>query len=891
MSKRIISALLSGGIIVSAMLTSSCAPGAASSEPENDAVTIVYVSADADSVGASGKINSPFSTIEEARDYLRTKNIGKNNHGIIYLRAGSYHIADSIAFTAEDSYVTLAAYGQENVEIKGSVQLEQNKFKKLNEVSGDRYSSKSRLPADVVDKIYVYDLKADGIPAGSINKNGFNWTKQPLQPELVADGKLQTLAGYPDNGSYITSSNLSVLNGGGVPRDCFFDKSDSAKTYDEMLAMDGPVFFIANLPDTAHTWAGAYDEESSYSCVNGNMPENNPLCDNTKYETDSWLSGYFANEYGSDSIRMYSIKSRYEKYYIYCKYPSMYGVNNSLKVTAVNLLCELNAEGEYYIDRYGGNDILYYYPEVGTTEGKEITLNTLDKPLITIEGATEFEINGISLTGTTNSGITMTDCESCVISDCELYNISMDAIRIGDNNGLITADSGYKTFGGGRNNIVVNCTVHDMGHGGVYLSGGDIKSLERGDNVVKNCEFYNISRLETYTPAVYLEGVGNTAQDNYIHDAPHMVIQIMGNDMLVTRNKIINTCYNANDMAPIYIGRNLVWLGNEISFNYIENVRYSSSTDFDFGIYMDDNAAGAIIRNNIFSKIGGNAVYVNKGYGHYIVDNIVVDGTGPYCRYLTNGFHGWARPMPNEKSLRYRFYDMLRTEKEASASGDLDKESASSYWNTKENIKKWVKHYNDLYNSLPEFSKNRRYAFDLGKKYFPDDGDSGSDTWTNQDSAAAQANMTIVRNITVNTGDLWHIGGFYDDVNPSDADTFDAKRHRAASAEDLGLDLKTGKISESSSLASDENYGSEWISEWNLRYDISGAGLRLTDKQQLWLMISEAESSGMSSPELEKLLAQCRKTAADGLASQLEIDEKCSLLAGRFPNNPTGIDN
>ncbi len=865
-----------------AVFTSSCTSGAISSEPEEEAVTIAYVSADADGAVATGGINAPFSTVEDARDYLRAKNIGKNNRGIIYLMAGSYHISDSIAFTAEDSYVTLAAYGNEKVEIKGSVRLEQSKFKKLREVSGDRYSSKSRLPADVIDKIYVYDLKADGIPAGSINKNGFNWTKQPPQPGLVADGKLQALAGYPDDGSYITASNLSVLNGGEVPRNCFFDKTDSPKSYDEMLAMGGPVFLISNLPDTAHTWAGAFDEESSYSSVNGSMPENNPLDDNTKCETDGWLSGYFANEYGNDNIRMYSVKRRDDKYYIYCKYPSMYGVNNSLKVTAVNLLCELNTEGEYYIDRYSDNDILYYYPEGGTTEGKEITMNTLDKPLITIDGATEFEINGISLTGTTNSGIIMTDCESCVISECELYNISMDAIRIGDNNGMITADSGYKTFGGGHNNIVVNCIVHDMGHGGVYLSGGDIKSLERGDNMVKNCEFYNISRLETYTPAIYLEGVGNTAQENYIHDAPHMVIQIMGNDMLVTHNKIINTCYNANDMAPIYIGRNLTWLGNEISYNYIENVRYSSSTDFDFGIYLDDNAADVIIRNNIFNKIGGNAVYVNKGYGHYIVGNIVVDGAGPYCRYLTNGYHGWARPMPNEKSLKYRFYDMLRTEKEATASGDMDKEPTKDYWNTKENIKKWVKHYNDLYNNLPEYSKNRRYAFDLGKKYFPEDGASDGDTWTNQNSAAAQANMTIAGNITVNTGDLWHIGGFYDGVNPSDADTFDTKRHRAASAEDLGLDLKTGKIGESSSLAEDENYGPEWIAEWNSEYDISGAGLQRTDKQQLWLEISRAESIGTSSPELEKLLAQCHKTAADGLADQSEIDEKCSLLAGAF---------
>ena len=53
-------------------------------------------------------------------------------------------------------------------------------------------------------------------------------------------------------------------------------------------------------------------------------------------------------------------------------------------------------------------------------------------------------------------------------------------------------------------------------------------------------------------------------------------------------------------MAPIYIGRDWTWLGNEISYNYIENVRYSTSTDFDFGIYMDDNASGVIIHRNLY---------------------------------------------------------------------------------------------------------------------------------------------------------------------------------------------------------------------------------------------------------------------------------------------------
>lgn len=101
--------------------------------------------------------------------------------------------------------------------------------------------SQTRLPSGVADKVYVYDLGAAGIPVGDVYKNGFNWTKQPPQPELIVNGELQILARYPNNGT-ITKSHLEIPNKGGVPRDYFFDKTDYSKTYEEMLAMNGPVF-------------------------------------------------------------------------------------------------------------------------------------------------------------------------------------------------------------------------------------------------------------------------------------------------------------------------------------------------------------------------------------------------------------------------------------------------------------------------------------------------------------------------------------------------------------------------------------------------------------------------------------------------------------------------
>lgn len=874
MLKKIMTAAISG-----VMLMTSVQFGALSvnAMEENPLENVVYVSPYGRD-DAQGTMADPFNSIEVARDYIREKgSVTENNRGIVYLREGVYHINKSIALTKEDSYVTYTAFGDENVEITGSANLDAKKFKKLSEAEGEKFSSKSRVKESVADKIYVYDLGAEKIPVGDIYKNGFNWTKKPLQPELVVNGEIQTLAQYPDNGTFIKTSNMGIANKGSESRNYFFDKTDDVKTYEEMLAMSAPVFSIKSLPVSARTWAAPYGDGSTYSTVTGDLSETNPYNDNTKYETDGWFSGYYANEYANDNLKIYSVRLSGGTYYLYCKYPSVYSVNNSLKVTAINLLCELDTEGEYYIDRYMGNNVLYYYPK--GDEIKDVTLTSLDTPLMTIKNAEGIRISGISFTGTTSHGITLTDCESCRIDNCELYNISMDAIRIGNDNGMITCDPEYTTFGGGHNNTVANCVIHDMGHGGVYVAGGERKSLERGDNTVENCEFYNVSRLATYTPAIYLEGVGNTARNNYIHDAPHMVIQLMGNDMLVTGNKIVNTCYNANDMAPIYVGRDWSWLGNEISYNYIENVRYSDATNFNFGIYMDDNASGVIIRNNIFNRIGGNGVYLNKGFGSYVVDNIFVDSTGPYYRYLTGGDTGWARPIPNEKALKYRFYDMLRTEAEAIKSGDEGKAATKGYWNSEENISYWVEHYNELYNNLEEYSKDGKHAFDLSKMYFPAEGDKSSNVWLDNNAVITQNHNTVVRNITVNTADLWIKSGLYNNEHVSDSKIFDTKRHRAATANELGLNLESGKISAESSLMRDANYGEEWIEKWNATYSVDNAGIgEKVDNAKLFVKIKEAEGIENKSEALIGALKLSHAVASDRFAEQSDVDAAYRLL-------------
>lgn len=803
---------------------------------------VVYVDADGKE-NASGSIGDPFSSIEAARDYLR-KSADSTSRKIIYIREGVYKLSDSIEFTEEDSYITVAAYRNEAVEITGSASLNPASFKKLSELSEEelsgKYSSAQRLPDEVRDKVYVYDMGAENIPVGEIYKNGFNWPKKPYSPELVVNGRLQTLARYP-NGRDNTKDDFASMGKGGVPRNYFFDKvngTEDSKTIDEMLKMEGPRFEYTAGAASKHIGKWAPPAENGESRVN--QPLINPKSDNTKYETDGWIQGYMANEYADDAARIYSVYNNN----INCKYPSMYGASKGgyTKLYASNLLCELDTEEEYYIDRANGRNVLYYYPKEGVIEGKSFELTSMGNPLVKIKNASGIVISGIKFSGTTGNGMELLDCNNCTISGSEFCNISMDAIRIGANNDYPTMEPRYTTYGAGHNNLVYGCKIHDMGGGGVYLAGGDRKSLERGGNRVEHSEFYNFSRLAVYTPAIYMEGMGNTALYNYMHDAPHMALQIMGNDMTVSYNKFERILTKADDLGAIYAGREFTWLGNEISYNYFGDITNNGGRFPNQGIFMDDSMSGMNIHHNLFYN---NSVAV-KYWAYYgynrVSDNVMINVGEAENKSGGSG---------NEKTLALRFMNMLLTENDSAKAGRGNASNdysafLSVFHNTEENINRWYEHYEKDYPGIRDWTAADGSEYSLF------------------DDAARNKIGSFDKNVYVN-------------VSKKSGDV----QHTSKSVSELGIDMSTGRIDgASSSLLTDANYGSEWIDEWN-KMSLENVGTILpADKKILWQLLDI-----MYSLNLEKLdssstaaILDAEFVSADAAASQTAVDEAVNSL-------------
>ncbi|MEU9593145.1 hypothetical protein AB0D84_25955 [Streptomyces sp. NPDC048193] len=841
----------------------------------------VYVSATDGDDGNSGGRRDPFRTLTAARDALAGRT-SATARGTVYVRGGTYVLDDTVRLTGPDnSWVTYTAYRNEKVTITGSHALPADGWKRLTDLSAEtlaqpRYSSNSRLDTpELREGVWVYDLGAQGIDPGTLYKNGFNWVQDPFAPELVVGGDTQVLAEYPNGSTCPTTQTGCHLWGTGDkwdaegPRDLMnvdvdgrFGRQDDwnssgttprAQFEDKKQLLAGPgerdtwsVQEMRRMTPSVFTVGGRALDGDRYRRW---APESVPVVDdlgtrgfgayadvpvqldprwiedidNTKSETEGWLSGYFGNNYANDMMRILS----WSEDRLYTKYPSMYIPQDAwTKVKVINVLSEMDTAGEYYIDRYHDNDVLYYRPEGGTVEGTSATLQTFDKNFFLLEGTTGVTLRGLAMTGSLVSGVQLLDAVGTLVDGVDISNVSMDAVRIGRPADTITSMPDYETLRGGHGNVVQNSYLHDLGGGGVLLGGGDRATLERGDNVARRNEIARFSKLATYTPAGYLYGVGNSFEYNYVHDAPHMAVQIMGNDMRVNHNHFYDVVKNAGDMGAVYAGRDFTYLGNEIAYNHFEKIGGSNDA-----LYMDDGASGVRFHHNVVN--GSNSgVNFNSGHSNTANDNVFIG-----VKHAGHGgiYHkkGETRlPLDNSWVLQSRFDSFL------------DVREGEKYSATPETVAAWHEHYTS---GKSRYSDGKPISYpQVARWYVPrvtatgrdctaadystagTNGCSRATVWDDPDSVYVPSGVEVDHAVVVGGG-----SGF---VETTAAFTQPAAEYgvsrwsdkvnthvlAAASVADTGLDLGTLKFSGSGAVAG--AYGSAWVAEWNRHVTSEGIG-------------------------------------------------------------------
>lgn len=281
---------------------------------------------------------------------------------------------------------------------------------------------------------------------------------------------------------------------------------------------------------------------------------------------------------------------------------SPYGIKTGQRARVENALVELDAPGEWYLDRAAAT--LLYFPDSSFT-GKQAELSIATQ-LLHIANSEQITVKGLVFEKTTGDAVLVTKSNGVVLDDV--------VIRLTGNRGLVITHSARS---GIRNSL-----IEDNGEGGVYMSGGDRTTLLAAGNFVDTSTIRRYSRLvKTYRYAVEIDGVGQRVNGNTISDAPHAAIYFKGNDHIISSNEIFNVVRETGDAGAIYVGRDYTVQGTVIENNFLHDITAQYKELEVKGIYIDDQASGITIRGNIFARVQ-QPVFLGGGRDNVVEKNL-----------------------------------------------------------------------------------------------------------------------------------------------------------------------------------------------------------------------------------------------------------------------------
>lgn len=537
---------------------------------------------------ADGSEAAPFATPERAVQAVRELIAhGLSKPVTVYFHAGDYKVTN-INFTEADSGteqygVTYKAFGDGDVIFNGGMTLVNDKF-----VSVTDEAVLSRLNDSVKDKIKVIDLKKEGLSREDIG-------------EIYEIG---------------TSGTASSYNDGTVGNNCELFWNDTRLT-------------VARYPNSGFSSVDKLiDSGDKDKLIGGTIGVDSTTLKRMKtwQELDkAWVFGYFQFNWADMTTPIKSVDL--ETGAVELAHYSVYGYKDGAEYYFFNVLEELDAPGEYYIDR--DNMLMYVYPPEGT-EDKSALLSVTQSQLIT-GTVSNVTFEGLQFKGVRNDIVTLNG-DNITFKNCKFLNSYGWAVRME-----------------GENLLVYGCEVAYMGKGGIYLIGGDRATLTPGNNIVENCYVHHFEEVfRTYQQGIFIRGCGNQVIHNEIAYAPHCVLSYEGNDHLLAYNYIHDVVYESSDAGALYVGGDWTSCGTVIKFNLFENI-VGNEGNFPKAIYFDDGMSSGTIYGNIIKNCTGAALNIGGGRDVVIKNNLVISDGTPIFYDDRFARDGWASLYYNTK--------------------------------------------------------------------------------------------------------------------------------------------------------------------------------------------------------------------------------------------------
>ena len=544
---------------------------------------------------AAGTEAKPFATLDRARDALRAlRKVNPDSlvqGATVWLRGGTYERVATLVLEEQDggtgdAPIVYRSVEGETARISGGRTIPASAFLPVSDAA-----ILERLDPGVSDRIRVCDLRKLGLSDfGELNRAVFNGG--PML-ELFVDGCALPLARWPESGAWATYGK--VIDAGSRPR--WAEKPDRPGT-------------LEYLGDRPERWR--------------NAPE-------------IWLHGYWAFDWYDDVMKVGKLDVEQRR--ITFTTPHTYGLKSKRRYAALNLLEEITAPDEWVLERSTGR--LYLNPPAGLATA-EIVLSMVPGALLRLTKTRNVRFQGVAFEYGRANAVEIRGGVGNLIAGCTIRNMGTSAVSIGPaesrRDGSLRVETGDPLVDG-RNNGVQSCDIYNVGTSGISLNGGDRRSLAPGGHFAVNNDIHHYSRRKrTNCPAVALNGVGQRAAHNSVHDAPHCGMNYGGNDHVFEYNELYRLCWETGDVGAIYSGRNWTFRGNTVRYNFIHHTIAPGQVG-SMGVYLDDSHSSTTIFGNVFYQCDY-AAFIGGGRDNVVENNIFVD-----CRksmHLDNRSQGWA---------------------------------------------------------------------------------------------------------------------------------------------------------------------------------------------------------------------------------------------------------
>lgn len=333
-----------------------------------------------------------------------------------------------------------------------------------------------------------------------------------------------------------------------------------------------------------------------------------------------WISGYWARDWAYESVPVTTFDPSSQTFLV-APLKTPFPARQRFRFFVENILSSLDEPGKMVL--YAPSK-LFYFPFAGKISDVSVAVS---RNIFLVQGAHHIRIERLQLGQTLAEAIRIVNSSDIEVRECLIRGTGMW--------GAVVLNSDRVRF--------EDCTVSDTAEGGIFLDGGNRKTLKRSDNMVRNTIITNFGNENpAYRPGIQLQGVGNSVRESYIGHGPHSGVIISGNDNTVEENELTDLVTQTDDAGAVYMGRDWTMRGNSISGNFIHDIA-SGARKTAVGIYLDDQFSGTIIDRNLFCRVNL-PILLGGGRDNQISRNLFIAPTKPALLADDRGLT-WQRQM------------------------------------------------------------------------------------------------------------------------------------------------------------------------------------------------------------------------------------------------------